>query len=187
MSHDAIWLDATRETLAGYRKLIDGAVGQLSDEQFFARPQPELNSVATLLRHLGGNLNSRWMDFLAVDGEKPTRDRDLEFANWHGSREELMQYFDAGWRCLTDTLQSLETDDLQQTVTIRGEAHTVPQAILRSLTHISYHVGQILMIARISYGDDRTWQWLTIRPGGSRQHNESTWGSSASRGVAGQR
>lgn len=185
MQDDSLWLVATQETLAGYRRMIDAAVEQLSDEQFFARPLPGTNSVANLLRHLGGNLQSRWTNFLTEDGEKPSRDRDQEFADWSGSRESLMKYFDAGWTCLIDTIDSLHAEEVQKRVTIRGEAHSVPQVIMRSLTHISYHVGQLLLIARQAHGDAESWQWLTIKPGGSEQHNRETWGTPASRGAAG--
>ena len=187
MQDDPLWLEATKETLAGYRRLLDAAVEQLSDEQFFARPLPGMNSVATILRHLGGNLQSRWTDFLTEDGEKPDRDRDQEFADWTDTREALNDYFDQGWQRMSSTLDSLTPKDCECIVRIRGEEHTVPQAIQRSLTHISYHVGQLMLIARLAHGDDSSWRWLTIRPGGSGQHNESTWGSPASRGVAGEK
>jgi len=157
MSHDTLWLDAARETVASSRRMIDAAIGQLSDEQFFARPKPQFNSVANLLRHLGGNLQSRWLNFLTEDGEKSGRDRDED------TRESLMSYFDSGWKCLCDSLDSLSADDLSRMVTIRGEPHSVPQAILRSITHISYHVGQLLLIARWVHGNDEGWQWLSIR------------------------
>ena len=187
MSHDSLWLEATKETIAGYRRMIDASVAQLTDDQLFARPQQGINSVATLLRHLGGNLQSRWTNFLTEDGEKPDRQRELEFADWEGSRDELIQYFDAGWKQLEATLDSLTVEQLAQTVAIRGESHTVPQAIQRSLTHLAYHAGQILLIARIVHGDDQSWQWLTIKPGESQRHNESTWGTPASWGAAGKR
>ncbi len=176
MSHDALWLDAARETVASYRRMIDAAAGQLSDEQFFARPKPELNSVAILLRHLGGNLQSRWLNFLTEDGEKPERDRDEEFKDWDGTRDSLVLYFETGWKHLCNSLDSLTADDLLRTVTIRGEPHSVPQAIQRSIAHISYHVGQLLLIARLVHSNEEGWQWLTIRPGGSNEHNATTWG-----------
>ena len=186
MSPDNLWLEATQQTLAGYRKLIDAALVQLDDDQLFRRPQDGVNSVAHILRHLGGNLQSRWTNFLTEDGEKASRDRDQEFADWDGSREELTEYFEAGWNCLTRAIDSLVAEDLAKEITIRGEAHTLPQAIQRSTTHVSYHVGQILLISRMVHGDPDSWHWLSIRPGGSRQHNESTWGSSGSRGTMGE-
>ncbi len=179
------WKTATLELLGGYRRMIDAAARQLDDQQFFQRPQPNLNSVAVLLRHLGGNLQSRWSSFLSDDGEKPERDRDREFEEWQGDRNSLMDYFDRGWQRLISTVESLSHDQMASTVLIRGEPHSVPQAIQRTLTHVSYHVGQLVLIARWVKDDDANWQWLTIAPGQSRQHNQATWDQSTSRGMMG--
>lgn len=184
-AEDQLWLDSVIETVRSYRRMVDATVGQLSDEELFARPGKEINSVAILLRHLGGNLQSRWTDFLTSDGEKPSRDRDREFQEWDGDRASLMAFFDLGWDALTQTLATLNADAIGQHVVIRGESHTVPQAIMRSLTHLSYHVGQIAMVARIVHEGE--WQWLTIAPGGSRKHNQATWGTAASRSVHAER
>ena len=186
MNSDEVWLDAVHETLRGYRNMIDATLDQLSDEQLAARPRPHLNSVAVILRHLGGNLTSRWTNFLTEDGEKPSRDRDREFEDWTGDRDSLLSYFDAGWNRLLDSLDGLTAKEVSNSVKIRGEVHTVPRAIQRTLTHIAYHVGQILLVARLVYDDDDHWNWLTIQPGASRQHNAATWGTTASRGVAGE-
>jgi uncharacterized damage-inducible protein DinB len=177
------WIYASVETIDSYRRMVDGAVKQLSDEEFFARPAEGINSVANILRHLGGNLLSRWTDFLTTDGEKPDRNRDSEFEDWQGDRASLMAFFDRGWQAWRNSIESLTADDLAKTVAIRGEPHSVPLAIQRSVTHASYHVGQIMLISRLVHVGD--WKWLTIRPGGSQQHNQQTWGTSASRGVAG--
>lgn len=177
------WLDATRETIRSYRRLIDGAVEQLTDAELRLRPTPETNSVAVILRHLGGNLRSRWTDFLTTDGEKPDRDRDNEFRDWEGDRQSLMAWFDEGWHALENAIANLDEINMQQTVFVRGEPHTIPQAILRSLTHLSYHVGQILLIARTVHAGP--WNWLSISPGNSAQHNQKTWGTAASRAVMG--
>ena len=175
------WLEASRETVVSYRQMIDAIVCQLSDEELFARPASQINSVAILLRHLGGNLQSRWTDFLSSDGEKPTRDREQEFCEWEGDRESLLKYFEMGWESLTSTLDELDNVGLDQSVTIRGESHSVPQAIARSLTHISYHVGQIAIIGRMVHKGE--WNWLTIAPGNSAKHNAETWGTAASRSI----
>jgi hypothetical protein len=177
---DDRWIVATLETIDSYRRLIEGAVGQLSDDELTRRPAAGINSVAVILRHLGGNLRSRWTDFLTSDGEKPSRDRESEFADWPGDRASLLASFDAGWRIWRSSIESLTAGDLAKSVTIRGEPHTVPQAIQRSITHTAYHVGQIMLIARAVH--EGSWQWLTIRPGGSAEHNEQTWGTLASRG-----
>jgi hypothetical protein len=178
------WIEASIVVFDSHRRLIDGALKQISDEELTRRPAPGINSVAVILRHLGGNLLSRWTDFLTTDGEKPSRNRDTEFDDWPGDRASLMTFFDSGWQACRNSIESLTSDDFGKTVLIRGEPHTVPQAIQRSLTHTAYHVGQIMLIARSIHDGD--WQWLTIRPGGSQQHNEQTWGTAASRGTAGE-
>jgi len=179
--NNANWLAASNETVASYRRMIDGILSQLTPDEIFRRPADGVNSIANLLRHLGGNLRSRWTDFLTTDGEKPDRNRDDEFADWPDGYDSLLEYFDEGWSALTETLAALDTDSANETVKIRGEDHTVPQAISRSLTHLSYHVGQMAMIARMVHVGD--WQWLTIAPGGSATHNTNTWGTAASRSV----
>jgi len=175
-----IWLRDVEATLASYRRMIDATIAQLTDGEFFRRPADGFNSVAILLRHLGGNLTSRWTDCLTTDGEKPDRNRDAEFEPWPGDRASLLAYFDRGWQILLSALQQLNASNIEQTIYIRGEAHGIPQAILRSLSHISYHVGQITITARMVH--DGSWQWLTIAPGSSAQHNQSTWGTPAARG-----
>ena len=182
--HGDHWIAAVLETIDGYRRMVDGATKQLNDQEFFARPAEGINSVATILRHLGGNLVSRWTDFLTTDGEKPDRNRDSEFEDWPGDRASLVAFFDNGWQAWRKSIESLTADDFAKTVAIRGESHSVPLAIERSLAHTAYHVGQIMLVARLVHNGD--WQWLTIRPGGSQQHNEQAWGTAASRGVAGQ-
>ncbi len=179
-----LWLDAAQQTVASYRRMIDGCVEQLTDEELMQRPTEGINSIAIILRHLGGNLRSRWTDFLTTDGEKPDRDRDTEFLDWQGDRDSLLQYFDSGWQALNSALASIDETNVHREIFIRGEAHTLPLAIERSLTHIAYHVGQIAMIARIVHSGD--WRWLTVRPGGSAEHNAQTWGTAASRSVFGQ-
>lgn len=178
-----LWLTATQEALASQRRMIDAAVAQLTDDELRARPAPGVNSVAVILRHLAGNLRSRWTDFLTTDGEKPDRDREREFEDWPGDRASLLAHFDDGWKRIEAALASVTEDNVAATILIRGETHTLPQAVTRSLLHIAYHAGQILMIARAVHTG--AWKWLTIAPGGSHQHNEQTWGTSASRGAGG--
>ncbi|HEX4413304.1 MAG TPA: DinB family protein [Lacipirellulaceae bacterium] len=182
MSTD-LWKNATLEVLDSYRRMIDGAAKQLSDEELNRRPTDGINSIAAILRHLGGNLHSRWTDFLTTDGEKPTRNRDSEFEDWTGDRASLMAFFDSGWKACRDSIAALTADEMTKSVEIRGEKHTVPQAIQRSLTHTSYHAGQIMLIARTVH--DGNWEWLTITPGGSQQHNQQNWGTAAARGASG--
>ena len=183
MTNNDLWLTAIRETAVSYRKMIDATVEQLSDEEFIKRLGPEMNSVAVLLRHLGGNLISRWTNFLTADGEKPDRDRDKEFEDWPGERGSLMSYFDSGWQAFMDAIESINDSNVNTTIYIRGEAHSIQQALERSIAHLAYHVGQINMIARMVHQGQ--WNWLTIPPGQSAQHNKRTWGTSASRSVFG--
>ena len=141
-------------------------MGQVSDEDFFATFGEFSNSLAIIVKHMAGNMRSRWTDFLTSDGEKPDRFRDTEFElDDADSREALLERWEAGWACLFETLDQLSTDDLTSTVHIRGEPHTVIQAVNRQLTHYAYHVGQIVMLARHFAGDE--WKWLSIPPGQS--------------------
>jgi uncharacterized damage-inducible protein DinB len=179
-----LWIAAVNETIAGSRRIIDATVNQLSDQELHASPADGINSVAIILRHLGGNLQSRWTDFLTTDGEKPTRQREREFVNWTGDRASLMAYFDQGWSCLIGSMDQLNRENITTIIYIRGEQHSIPQAVARSITHISYHVGQILMVSRMVHQGD--WNWLTIAPGQSQQHNEQTWGTAASRSTFGE-
>jgi uncharacterized damage-inducible protein DinB len=151
-----------------HKSLADRATGALDDEGFFRRAAEQVNSVAIIVKHLAGNLLSRWTDFLTTDGDKPSRNRDGEFAiEAQDSRSHLFAQWEAGWNALFRTIGSLNDDDLGKTVTIRGEPHTVRQALLRGLTHVTYHVGQITYLARLYQPDA---PWLTIAPGQSRAH-----------------
>jgi uncharacterized damage-inducible protein DinB len=151
------------------KSLAERAIAQLSDGELHKRPAPGFNSVATIVRHVAGNLISRWTDFLSTDGDKPDRDRESEFADWPGSRQELMQRWERGFQLFFDIIESLSDEDLTKTVYIRSEPHTVPLAIVRSATHTAYHVGQILYIARLVHEGD--WKYLTVAPGASEAFN----------------
>ena len=170
-----IWLKTLRDSLASYRRMIDATVEQLSDAELIARPTPEFNSVAVILRHLGGNLRSRWTDFLTTDGEKPDRFRDTEFHDWSGDRASLLEHFDGGWKKFESVFDVLDDENIEQLIYIRGEAHTIPQALVRSQTHIAYHAGQIAIIARMVHDGD--WKWLTVAPEASTKFNNDVWGT----------
>jgi hypothetical protein len=151
-----------------HKSLADHAITGLSDDRFVQRPADHVNPIALIVKHLAGNLASRWSEFLTSDGDKPSRNRDTEFVLAPGdTRESLLAAWELGWSTLFVTLSRLTDNDLGKTVTIRGEPHRVQQALLRGLDHATYHVGQILFIARLLNPEGA---WLTIPPGGSRQH-----------------
>ena len=162
---DAILSDLRHEFLR-HKGLVDRAVAELDDQEFFQRPGAQVNPVALIVKHLAGNLASRWTDFLTTDGEKPSRDRDGEFLlTEQDTRANLAEAWERGWRILFDTLDGLRDADLEKSVTIRGEAHTARQALLRGMTHVAYHTGQVLYLARILRPQS---PWLTVPPGQSR-------------------
>jgi hypothetical protein len=150
-----------------YKKLGERAMSQVTDEQLSAALDDEMNSIAIIVKHLAGNMRSRWTDFLISDGEKPDRNRDTEFVEPPSSREGLMALWEAGWQCVFHAVEPLSDADLQRTVTIRGEAHSVMQAINRQLAHYTYHVGQIVFLAKHFCGN--RWQSLTIPRGQSAE------------------
>ncbi len=143
-----------------YKKLVERALPQVRDEDLCAVLDEESNSIAVIVKHLAGNMVSRWTDFLTSDGEKPGRDRDAEFEDPPRSREELMQSWDDGWKCVFSALEPLTEEDMHRTITIRGEPHSVMQAINRQLAHYAYHCGQIVLLAK-HFGSEK-WQALTI-------------------------
>jgi hypothetical protein len=161
------------DSLFQLRKLkaqADKAIAQVDDAQFFALLDPDANSIALIIKHVAGNMRSRWTDFLTSDGEKPDRHRDTEFEREAGdTRAEVMARWDKGWDLLINTVSSLKPSDLGKTVTIRREPHTVVQAINRQVSHYSAHVGQIVLLAK-HYAGPR-WQTLSIpkRKAGSSQ------------------
>jgi hypothetical protein len=171
-----VYLTATTDTFLANKRLAERAIEQVPDEKLHLALDANTNSVAVILRHVAGNLASRWTDFLTSDGEKPGRDRDAEFVDTRLSRQELLHDWEHGWACLLATLQALTPEDCGRTVMIRGEPHTVPLAIQRSLGHTCYHVGQIVQVARFHAGED--WKTLTIPKGGSEQFNRERWGGS---------
>lgn len=151
-----------------HQRLAETAISSLSDDAFFRKPTEIVNSVALIVKHLAGNYRSRWSDFLTSDGDKPDRDRDGEFEIRPGdTRESLLDAMNEGWSIFWNTFHLLTETDLDKTVTIRGERHTVRQALLRGLTHTAYHTGQILYIARLLAPES---PWLTIAPGASSGH-----------------
>lgn len=174
MDISAEFLAATIATFDSNKHWADLAVAQVDDDHLHIALDENTNSIAVIMKHVAGNLLSRWTNFLTSDGEKPWRNRDDEFVDSFAGRAEVLQFWESGWTCLRDTLRSLTPQDLAATVTIRGEPHDVPLAIQRSLGHTCYHVGQIIQVARIHAGDN--WTTLTIARGKSAEFNRDTWG-----------
>lgn len=152
-----------------YKKLGERAMAQCPDDGLFTTLDAESNSIAIVVKHLAGNMRSRWTDFLTTDGEKPDRHRDTEFEEPPKTRAELMELWERGWRYVFDALQPLTDADLTRTITIRTEPHSVTQAINRQVAHYSYHVGQIVYLARHAAGDK--WQTLTVPKKKSAEFN----------------
>lgn len=165
------WLE---DVVSRYRRAQDNAeraAAQVDDSAFFATLGAQPNSIAVLMKHLGGNHRSRWRDFLTTDGEKSDRARDSEFVVDGESRAAVMAVWDEGWSIALASLEALQPDDLERTVTVRGQPHSVVQAIGRNLDHAMYHCGQIVLLARAGAGE--SWQTLSIAPGQSEAFNAS--------------
>jgi uncharacterized damage-inducible protein DinB len=161
-----------------YKKLADRAMEQVRDEDLFAFLDAESNSIAVIAKHMAGNMRSRWTDFLTSDGEKPTRDRDSEFVDPPRTRTALNEMWEGGWACLFAALEPLTDADLERRVTIRGEAHSVMQAINRQVAHYSYHVGQIVLLARHYAGEG--WVSLSVPRNKSVEFNRRVAAGEAS-------
>jgi len=145
---------------AYYKRVGEEAIGQVSDEQLFTALDSDSNSIAIIVKHLSGNMRSRWTDFLTTDGEKPSRNRDDEFVSPPTTRAELLSMWEDGWLHLNKALEGITDADLGRTITIRGEAHSVMQAVNRQLAHYPYHVGQIVLMAKHYVGD--AWRSLSV-------------------------
>jgi uncharacterized damage-inducible protein DinB len=161
-----------------YKRLTERAMEQVSDDQLFAALDSEMNSIAVIVKHMTGNMQSRWTDFLTSDGEKPGRDRDAEFSNPPATREALLQLWEDGWRCVLGTLESLSDADLSRTIAIRGEKHSVMQAINRQVAHYSYHCGQIVFLAKHFCAGH--WRVLSVPLGKSAEFNRRVQAGEAS-------
>ena len=152
-----------------YKSLADRAMEQIGDQDLFALLDDEANSIAIIVKHMAGNMRSRWTDFLTSDGEKATRNRDTEFMDPPTTRAELMALWESGWACLFGALEPLTEADLGRTITIRGEAHSVMQAVNRQVAHYAHHVGQIVLLAK-HYAGTR-WESLSVPRNKSAEFN----------------
>jgi hypothetical protein len=158
------------EAFRSYKKMAEKAMAQISDEEFFQAIDAEANSVAAIVKHIGGNLRSRWTRFLTSDGEKADRNRDSEFVTDDDTRESLTQVWENGFQILFDSLESLTAEDVHKTVKIRGEDFTVVKAINRALAHTAYHIGQIVLLAKHFRSSE--WQTLSIPKNKSAEFNQ---------------
>jgi hypothetical protein len=164
------YLEDSLEVFRYYKKLAERAMDQTPDQHLFTALDGEGNSIAIIVKHMAGNMRSRWTDFLTSDGEKPNRNRDSEFEDPAQTREELLADWQNGWDCVFGALEPLTDEDLDRTVTIRDEAHSVMQAINRQLAHYPHHIGQIVLLAKHFAGD--TWQSLSVPRGKSAEFNK---------------
>ncbi|MCG3162140.1 MAG: hypothetical protein JMDDDDMK_03380 [Acidobacteria bacterium] len=165
------YLETAIAEFRNLKKLGDRAMEQLDSEQFFIALDPESNSVAVIVKHLAGNMRSRWVNFLTSDGEKPDRHRDQEFIiDANTTRDDLTQWWEQGWKYVFDAVEALKPEDVTRTVMIRQEPHTVAQAISRQLSHYATHVGQIVFLAK--HLKSAEWKTLSVPRGQSEQFNQ---------------
>jgi Protein of unknown function (DUF1572) len=163
------YLEEARRQLRGHKRMGEGAMSQLRDEDFFVVLDPESNSVAILVKHLAGNMRSRFSDFLTSDGEKPNRFRDQEFELTPSTtRADIMRWWEEGWACVFGAIDPLKPEDVMRAVTIRGEPHTVLQAINRQIAHYAQHIGQMVFLAKHLRSSE--WKTLTIPRGKSEEY-----------------
>ena len=160
--------------MRGQKRLAEAGVAQLRDEEIFLQIDPETNSVAIIMKHICGNMRSRFTDFLTTDGEKPDRHRDQEFTIANQAREQLMKTWNEDWQRLFSTIEALTPEDLERTITIRGEPHSVLQALQRALMHYAQHVGQIVLLAKHIRGAE--WKSLSIPRGMSESYKKVSAG-----------
>src|SRR5216684_4287374 len=163
------YIKDSTELFRYYKKLVERALAQCPDEGLFSELDTESNCIAIIVKHMAGNMRSRWKDFLTTDGEKPDRNRDTEFEAPPKTRAELMELWETGWKYVFDALEPLSDEDVTRTVTIRTEPHSVMQAINRQIAHYSYHVGQIIYVAKHLAGNK--WQTLTVPKKKSAEFN----------------
>lgn len=165
----AHYLEEARRQLRGHKRMGEGAMSQLSDQDFFVTLDPEANSIAILVKHIAGNMRSRFTDFLTSDGEKANRFRDREFElSPATTRAEVMTWWEEGWTCVFNAIDPLKPEDVMRTVTIRGEPHTVLQAINRQIAHYAQHIGQIVFLAK--HLRSSNWNTLSIPRGKSEEY-----------------
>jgi hypothetical protein len=174
------YIEDSLSLLRYYKNLAERAMEQVTDQQLLTALDAEMNSIAVTVKHMAGNMRSRWTDFLTSDGEKPDRDRDSEFVEPPSRREDLLKMWEDGWQCVFGALEPLSDADMARTVTIRGEAHSVMQAVNRQLAHYAYHCGQIVFLAK--HFSHQHWKSLSVPRNKSGEFNRQvTAGQSSQR------
>ncbi len=163
------YLDSAKHTFHTYKQLGEKALSQVDDNVLNWQANEDSNSIVAIVKHLWGNMLSRWTDFLSTDGEKPWRKRDAEFENEDLGREWLMKIWEEGWQCLFTALDSITNEDLDKIIYIRGEGHTILEAINRQIAHYSYHVGQIVYISKLK--STKEWYSLSMPRNKSAEYN----------------
>lgn len=166
-----IYLEAVKREFINTKRLADKAMAQISDEDFFFEPNSQSNSIATIIKHMHGNMISRWTDFRTTDGEKPTRNRDTEFEQiFYTDKDDFLDKWEAGWKCFLDALNSIRPEELENKIFIRGEEYTILGALERQTSHYGYHAGQIVYLAR--FLAKKNWVSLSIPRGKSEEFNK---------------
>lgn len=181
MNESAKRLQGTIRLFEYYKSLTEKAIEQISNNQIFEPPQNDQNSIAILMKHLAGNMISRWTNFRTEDGEKPWRNRETEFVDDFESEKELLEYWEKGWSVLFEALKSINKNELDSIIYIRNDGHLLIEAIERHLSHVAYHTGQIVYLAKMYAGDD--WQSLTIPKGKSEEYNRKKFSQEKGRGM----
>lgn len=179
------YINSIQKQFQYYKYLADAACLQLTDDQLFSKlhkdnPSKQTNSIAIVMQHMAGNMLSRWTNVWEEDGEKPWRNRDAEFVSPEQNRTELYAYWEKGWRCLFNVIDSLQDEDLERTLNIRNMEHSLVEAVNRQAMHYAYHVGQIVLIAKEWKGDE--WQTLSIPLGGSQKYNKQQFSEEINKG-----
>lgn len=164
------YLESVKKQFTYYKNLGEKTFSQVTGDELFWQPNQESNSIAMLVKHLHGNMMSRWTSFMTMDGEKEWRNRDQEFENDLGSKSNVLTKWTEGWNCLFEALDGLKADDLEKEVYIRNMGHSVVEAINRQMAHYSYHLGQIVMLGKLIQNEQ--WQSLSIPKGKSKNYNE---------------
>ncbi len=174
------YLDSILKQFAYYKQLGERAMAQLDDQQLFEMPGPDSNSIDILVKHMAGNMLSRFTDFRQSDGEKTWRNRDQEFVSTFASRNALMEYWEKGWNCVFEAVRPIKTSELSDLVYIRNQGHTIIEALNRQLAHYAYHTGQMVYVAKTLKG--KNWQSLSIPKGESTSYNAEKFAREKKRG-----